>query len=354
MRVWNELACAKRRRIISIVHGLALGAALAWSGQAAAEDENTRIDGLDATVRGMLYNSSTSVVARLDLPQLGHDQLIQTIHGMFDPGQYAIFVSATQDFSTVLDAYLKPSAAASGLATLGYTTMTFVFELAQGGIPYAALPVQLDDTGFTMAKTPIETALGAGGFKAEVTHPDNAYVLIGPPGSGTAVPPPHSQAVEDAVLLGLQQPAGTPAISFVSPLDDGLKAQIAAGGATSPELAAAIGQADYIGGYVIVGARPEIHLYVRYSGDDKANSVKALYDAAWQKQIAAADKSDQDNAVAMIKELRYIGDGEMARRLVAAMPLTVFNGIVKLDLTTVALQQITGAFVDRFYRKLAN
>ena len=38
------------------------------------------------------------------------------------------------------------------------------------------------------------------------------------------------------------------------------------------------------------------------------------------------------------------------RRLAAATGVTVFGGILKLDLDTVALRQITNMLVDRFFR----
>jgi hypothetical protein len=177
------------------------------------------------------------------------------------------------------------------------------------------------------------------------------YALIG--NAKTPLPTlPHVQSIEDTILLALQQPQGTPAVVFVSPVDDALRAQLASGGASAPEFAAAIGQADYIGGYLVTGFNPQIHLYVRYSSEATAGNIKAMYDKAWQEQIARADKEDADNKAAFLKEVSYISTGEMTRRVQAAMPVKAFGGIVMLDLDTIALRQITGAVIERYYRKM--
>ena len=100
----------------------------------------------------------------------------------------------------------------------------------------------------------------------------------------------------------------------------------------------------------MTGPNPQVHVYVRYGSEEKAGSVKALYDQAWQQAVAEADKEDADSNASDTKDVPYISTGEMTRRIAAAMPVTVFNGIVKLDLDTVALRQITGAVVDRYFR----
>jgi len=333
------------RRLAGIVLGLML---VVSTGPAAAQDPNAQFDGLNSEMRAALYNSGTSLVARLDLTQLGHDQMVQTVHGLFDPDAYASFLGNTKDFDAQLEQYLAPTKASAALVALDYKTLTVV--VLQGALPFAALRLgdKVDDTMFAAAQIGIQGALSLIELPAVVTRLGD-YALIGK--TGAALPTlPHTQSIEDTILLGLQQPSGTPAIVFVLPVDDALRAQLAAGGATAPDFATAIGQADYIGGYLVTGPDPQLHLYVRYGSDATAENVKALYDKAWAQQITQADTEDANNAASNVKQVSYISSGEMVRRVQAAMRVTLFNGIVKLDLDTLALRQITGAIVDRYYR----
>ena len=217
---------------------------------------------------------------------------------------------------------------------------------------FGALPLgfKVDDATFALAKLALEGAFSAGGLSVELTRRGD-YVLIHTAGTGLA-PLDHSQTTEDTILLGLRQANGTPAASFVSPVDDAIRAELTSALSDAPALAAAIGQADYIGGYIVAGGRPEVHVYVRYGGEEKANSVKALYDQYWQQQISTADTNDKAEAEGktLFVTESYITNGDMMRRLAAATGVTVFGGILKLDLDTVALRQITNTLVDRFFR----
>lgn len=349
-KVVTSRRAGQARPVVSTIAGLAFAVALGWGGHVVAQDASTPIDGLNADVRASLYNAGTSLVAKLDLTQLGHDRLLQTFHGLFDPTEYQYFLSNTTGSDAQLEQFLTPTKAADALVAIEYKTLTVV--VLQGMSPFAALLLgtNVDETTFAGAEIGIRGALTLLGLPVDVIQKGD-YALVG--NAKTPLPQlPHVQSIEDTVLLGLQQPQGAPAVSFVSPVDDALRAQLASGGANAPEFTAAIGQADYIGGYLVTGFNPQIHLYVRYSSEATAGNVKALYDKAWQQQIAQADKEDADNKTAMLQEVSYISTGEMTRRIQAAMPVKVFGGIVMLDLDTIALRQITAAVIERYYRKV--
>jgi hypothetical protein len=343
------------RRARGALRALALAASLAWvTPLAAADDENTRIDGLNQEMRQLLYNSTTSLVARLDLKRLGHDALLQMFTGAFDPDALAILRRSQPDFDKTVDSWIAiPSNVAAGLIDVKYEALTVVVSQYFGsvvGFGVLALGFNMDDIAWIPAKAALETVFELTGFDLALDRRSD-YVLLKAAGDSlTGVD--YSGAVKDTVLLGLSQPTGMPAFAFVSPVNNDLRAIL--GSVTDyGNIGPGLGQADYIGGYIVTGGRPEIHIYARFASETTASNIKAAYDAGTTAQIAKADQTDKDEAEgkAMFIMESTITGGEFERRMQRAMAMTAFGNVLRLDLDTVDLRTITGAFIDRYIRK---
>jgi hypothetical protein len=317
-------------------------------------DANNHIDGLNADIRESFYTSATSLVAKLDLTQLGNSALMQTLHGMVASDKFALVLGQDPTFDSSIESIIAgPASVADALVAASVSQATVVDLSYMGDQVFMAVPLgfKADPATFALAKAPLEAAFAFGGVPVELTPRDD-YALVHQPGAG--LPPlSHSQGIEDTVLLGLNQANGNPALSFVSPVNDQVRALIASAGSDAKDIAGAISQADYFGGYLIGGPNPEIHLYFRYSSEATANQVKATYDNYWKQAIADADAEDQAEAAGntiLVFDSAITG-GEFMRRLADGAAGTVFNTSFKLDLSTFNLREITGAFVDRFYAK---
>ncbi len=349
-----DAAGDKRRRPRAVLRALVAATVLAWASPlSAADDENTRYDGLDQPMRELLYNSTTAMVARLNLPQLRHDQLVEMVNGAFDPATLAILRTDNNFDKTVEEFIGGPAGIAGALSEAKYEQMTLVMFQYFGSVQgLGALPlgVDLPDAAWLFAKALLEEIFAQGGFKLTLNRRSN-YVQINPAGA-TLPGVDYSASVKETVLLGLAQPTGTPAFAFVSPMNNELKAvmgSVSDYGNIGPTLA----NADYIGGYIVSGSRPEIHLYARFASADTAGKVKATYDAGWVQQLAKTDQNDKSEAEGktLFVMRSMMTGGEFDRRIQRATEMTVFNNVVRIDLDTTDLRTITTAVVDRYFRQ---
>ena len=188
-------------------------------------------------------------------------------------------------------------------------------------------------------------------FDVEFSLRDD-FVLVHSSGAGI-VPADYQPGIEDAIRTGLAQARGAPAVNLVAPTTPYVRTFLAS--AWKSEFGKLLGEADYVGGYGLAGPRPEVILYARFSGDTKAKAVKELYDKAWDQQIAEGKESDRKHVEALengkLPETWYINWEQMLSRIRAATQMTVFGGVVQMNLDTTSLRQITGALVDGYYRK---
>jgi hypothetical protein len=330
---------------------LALWLAAAAAGPASGEEP----DGLGRDLRESLYNQRTAAVVVANLPALQHDPLMQTFRGMFDPASLDIVRAKDKNFEKRLEKQIAGVAAlAGGLTRAKYERATVVVLEYSGMKPFAALPLGFDmnDEAFMAAKFVLEGIVSAAKFELELTRRGD-YVLAHPPGVGLA-PAEHSAEVERMILLGLEQASGQWAVNFASPNSEYVRSMLAAW--LPGELGGALGAAGYLGGHLVGGERPELHLYARFAGEEQAAGVKALYDRLWQDEIAkaAAEDAAEEKAKAEGKFVftldAYISRETMMRRLAEASGTSAFGKVVLLDLDTADLRQITGALVDRYWR----
>jgi hypothetical protein len=323
-----------------------------FAGPVAAQD----VDGLNDDLRESFYNSTTTLVTRLELSALSLPTVMQTFHGMFDPDSLAIARQSQANFDKQIENMVSGvTGLASALTAIDYTRLTVV-ALSYQNEPkvFGALPLgfEMNDTAFDAAKFGIEGAFSSNGFAVELTR-RGEYVLIHLPNAGLP-PAAHGVEIQNAVISGLTQPPATAAIAFAAPTTDYVRSALGMSPGASGDMGRVLGDADYLGGYVVTGARPELHLYARFSGDEKAKAVKAIYDKAWEQQMADARTADkqheQDIADGKITTVWYINNETMFGRIRAASEMTVFGGVVLLDLDTPDLHQITGALVDGYLR----
>lgn len=334
----------------------ALALSLALAGSALAEDADWLTDDLQES----FYNTQTAVVATIKLPQVGTQTIMQTFFGMFDPEPLAVARKAVKDFDgAVQKMVVGYTALADAMtSTTDYDRMTVVGFGAGGGF-FSAIDLgpDINDVTFNLAKAAIETVFQTSGFAVSLTRRET-YVLIHLPNAGLPAAA-HSPEVERIALTGLMQSISAAAVAVSMPTaNDAVRTYLTSAWFGTGELGKALLDSEYVGGYLVSGGRPELHVYARFVSKERAEAVKAIYDRIWGEQIAAAIAQDQAtekaNEEAKVKGgviiNSYINLETFYRRLQAASEVTLFNNTFMLSLDTADLRQITGAAVDRFYR----
>ena len=154
------------------------------------------------------------------------------------------------------------------------------------------------------------------------------------------------------INTGLRQARFKPAINFVAPTTSVVRAFV--GYAWQGGIGSALGASDYMSGYFLSGARPELHLYAHFQQEAMATAVKSTYDKAWEEQMtwAAAEDLKHQELIDAGKPhtVWYITWSEMLGRIRTGSQMTQFGEFVQMNLDTAALHMITNALVDGFYR----
>ncbi len=332
----------------------ALVIAGAFCRSVAAQD----IDGISEDLRDSFYNAQTAMVATVRTPRAGTQAIMQAFLGMFDAEPLAVARKAVKDFDgSIRKMFGGYTALADGLALANYGNMTVVGFSGAGVFSALDMGPDVEDFAFDAAKSALETVFQTNGFEVSLTRREN-YVLIHLPNAGLPAAE-RSAEVERAVTTGLMQSTAAAAVSFASPTsNETVRAYLTSPQYGTAELGKALVEADYLGGYLVSGGRPELHLYARFVSKDRADAVKAVYERIWAEQIAKAIEQDKAtekaNEEAKVKGgiifNYYINLETLYRRIAAASEATVFNNTFQLALDTADLRQITGAAVDRFYR----
>jgi hypothetical protein len=315
------------------------------------------IDGLNAGLRKSFYNERTAIVAKLALPQLRKQPLLQTFYGFFDPASLGHIRGSSKNFDREIGEMIAGyTAVASGMVAANYTRATVVGIDNSGFNLFAVVPLgmDMDDAAYAAAEFALGGVFSATAMPIEITRRQD-FVLIHAP---RAVPPAaeHSAEVERLVLTALEQPRVASVVSFAVPMTSYISSAIASSGGMG-DFSLVFGQADYLGGYLVGGERPELHFYLRFGNEAAASNAQALYAKSWDRQIAVAFAAAEAQAKAeaagefVIKVDSWIDDPTLYRRLAAATSTTVFGNVLLLDLDTTDLREITGALVDRYYRK---
>jgi hypothetical protein len=316
------------------------------------------IDGLNAGLRKSFYNERTAIVAKLALPQLRQQPLLQTFYGFFDPASLGHIRGSSKNFDREIGEMIAGyTAVASGMVAANYTRATVVGIDNSGFNLFAVVPLgmDMDDGAYAAAEFALGGVFSATGMPIEITRRQD-FVLIHAP---RAVPPAaeHSAEVERLVLTALEQPRVASAVAFAVQMTGYVRGAIASSAGGLGDFSQVLGQADYCGGYLVGGERPELHFYLRFGSEAAAANAQALYAQSWNQQIAAAFAAAEAQAKAeaagefVIKVDSWIDDPTLYRRLAAATSTTVFGNVLLLDLDTTDLREITGALVDRYYRK---
>jgi hypothetical protein len=316
------------------------------------------VDGLNADLRNSFYNEKTAIVAKLALPQLRQEPLLETFYGFFDPASLGHVRESSKNFDREIGEMISGyTAVASGMVAANYTRATIVGIDNSGFNLFAAVPLgmDMDDATYTAAEFALGGVFSATGIPIEITRRQE-FVLIHMP---KARPPAidHSAEVERLVLTALEQPRVASVVAFAVPMTGYVRSALASSASDMGDFSQAFGQADYFGGYLVGGERPELHFFLRFGSEGAATNAQALYAKSWDQQIATAFAAAQAQAKAeaagefVIKVDSWIDDPTLYRRLAAASSTTVFGNVLLLDLDTTELREITGALVDRYYRK---
>ena len=332
----------------------ALIVAAALCGGVAAQDA----DYLNDDLRDSFYNAETAMLATVRTPGAGTQPIMQAFLGMFDAEPLEVVRKAVRDFDgSIRKMLVGYTALADALAVTNYERMTVVGFSGAGFFSALDMGPDIEDFAFDAAKTALEAVFQTNGFEVSLTRREN-YVLIHMPNAGLPAAE-RSREVERVVMTGLLQSTAAAAIAFTSPTsNETVRAYLTSPQYGTGELGNALVEADYVGGYLVSGGRPELHLYARFVSKDRADAVKAIYDKVWGEQIAKA--IDQDKAIEKANEEAkvkggiinnyYISLETLYRRIATASEATVFDNTFQIVLDTADLRQITGAAVDRFYR----
>ncbi len=304
----------------------------------------------------MVYNEQTASVAVVRLARLKAEEIAATLRGLFDDESLGHFEKAAPGFLQRLTGMAEMRAAtARELVVLGFAETTVVLRPDLSYLVALPLKPGMDENAFDIAKFAIEGFLSGLGLDLQLDRRGDTVILHP---QGVALDPrAHSPGVEDAAITGLQQVVGDPVIAFSIPVTPAVSALLPSLNPGTAGFAALLADATYIGGFLVSGARPELHLYARYEFESGATAAKASYDAAWIRQVAearTADEVEEANYLAGSLEgkmVALISRQEMARRLGDAAGATVFGRVLLLDLDTIDLQHMTSAVGDRFYRK---
>jgi hypothetical protein len=316
------------------------------------------IDGLNADLRNSFYNEKTAFVAKLALPQLRHQPLLQTFYGLFNPASLGHVRESSKNFDREIGEMISGyTSVASGMVAANYTGATVIAIDNSGFKVFAAVPLgmDMDDATYTAAEFALGGVFSATGIPIEITRRQD-FVLIHAPNAGLPVAE-HGAEVERLVLTALGQPRVASVVAFAVPMTDYVRRAIASSAGATGGFSQAFGQADYFGGYLIGGERPELHIYLHFGSEAAASNAQALFARSWDQQISAAFAAAEAQAKAeaagefVIKIDSWIDDPTLYRRVAAATSTTVFGNTLLLDLDTTDLREITGALVDRYYRK---
>jgi hypothetical protein len=290
-------------------------------------------DGLSIEARQVFYNERTAIVAVADLAAFSASQVSATVRGMFDDAALTHFEAAAPGFLKSITALaLKHTGHAAKLIDLGFSNATLALRPELTYLAGLPIPPGVSDETFTILKFGVDGLLSQLGLKLQIDRKGETLILH-PLGFE---PTSHSQPVENAALDGLRQASPLAAAGFALPMTSASKALLPTLLLGSTDFAALMSNADYAGGFLVTGERPELHLYVRY---------------------AAAAKADQDEEALLAsgttagKISAFVSREEMTRRFRDASRASTFGHVLLIDLDTADLRAISSAFGDRNYRK---
>jgi hypothetical protein len=311
-------------------------------------------DGLSIEARQLFYNERTAIVAVADLAAFSASQVSATVRGMFDDAALTHFEAAAPGFlKSITTLALKHTGHAAKLIDLGFSNATLALRPELTYLAGLPIPPGVSDETFTILKFGVDGLLSQLGLKLQIDRKGETLILH-PLGFE---PTSHSQPVENAALDGLRQASPLAAAGFALPMTSASKALLPTLLLGSTDFAALMSNADYAGGFLVTGERPELHLHVRYAFESEAVAAKAGYDATWSNRIAAAAKADQDEEALLAsgttagKISAFISREEMTRRFRDASRASTFGHVLLIDLDTADLRAISSAFGDRNYRK---
>lgn len=311
-------------------------------------------DGLDAATRPYFYNSKTTVVARVDLTLINSATFDQTIRGLFDDTSWG-FIS--KDMGKTKESGALYFTIASALSEGGFKQVTIVgIEDGAGKIGwFGIVPLnKMNDITFAGVQGTFIIATSKTGL--DMTRLGD-YAVV----HQKALPIPdkkqYSTAIEELIILGIDQAKPTAPIAWVALATPSLNSQISEALKESSEsspLITTLTSATYYGGYFFLGSNPSVYLYARFATEEKAKSMLQLYDQKFDQTIAKGieddKKHEEANQTSKVKVYYYISLEDMYKHLKEALPAKTFGNVFILPWDAVNLRTATTALVDRYVR----